>query len=90
MEGGVPRVEEADSEPKNFHLSKQAGESHRNSESNSMKAPLYSQGREAETPRAASGPKTKLTKAHRGSSILIMSWSEDENTLIVCPATHKH
>lgn len=50
MEGGVPRVEEADSEPKNFHLSKQAGESHRNSESNSMKAPLYSQGREAETP----------------------------------------
>lgn len=26
MEGGVPRVEGPDSEPKNFHLSKQAAE----------------------------------------------------------------
>lgn len=35
MEGKVPWVEEPDSDPENFHLSKQAGESHGNSESNS-------------------------------------------------------
>lgn len=74
MEGGVPRVEEADSEPKNFHLSKQAGESHRNSESNSMKAPLYSQSREAETPLCLRAK----NKAHKGTQRLFNSNHELE------------
>lgn len=38
MEGGVPWVEKPDSKRKNFHLSKQEGESHGNSEFNSKRA----------------------------------------------------
>lgn len=89
MEGGVPRGEEPDSEPKNFHLSKQAGESHGNSESNSERAPLYSQYREAEIASTASGG-AKNT-AHKGFSNLYSNHELDrgQNTLIVCPNTHK-
>lgn len=78
MEGGVSRDEELDSNPKNFHLSKQTGESHGNSESNSESAPLCSQ----HTARLRSrllllkGQKHSSQKAQRGSPmcILIMGW----------------
>lgn len=93
MEGGVPRVEEPDSEPKNFHLSKQAGESHGNSESNSGRAASYSQHREAEIPSTAVGG--AKTTAHKGAQRLSNVYSNHEldggqNTLIVCPNTQKH
>ncbi len=93
MEGGVPRGEEPDSEPKNFHLSKQAGESHGNSESNSERAPLCSQHREAEIPLTAAG-RAKNT-AHKGTQRLSNVCSNHEldggqNTLIACPNTQKH
>lgn len=77
-EGGVPRGEEADGAPKNFHLSERAGESDGNSESDSVRAASYGQRRASEIPSAAAGG--AKTTADRGSArhILIMSWTEDK------------
>lgn len=67
MEGGVPRGEEPDSEPKNFHLSEQAGETNGNSESNSVRAASYSQCREAEIPSTAAGGAETTADRHTGA-----------------------
>ena len=85
MEGGVPEGEEPDSEPKNSHLSQQAGESHGNSESNSGRAEIPS------TAAAAAGQKPQRTMAHTGSPlcILIMSWTE-RKTPRLCAQIHKN
>lgn len=93
MEGGVPRGEEPDSEPKNFHLSMQAGESHGNSESNSQRAPLCSQHREAESPStAAEGAKNTVHKCTERLSNVYYNHELDrgQNTLIVCPNRQQH
>jgi len=89
MEERVPRAEGPDREPKNFHLSKQAGESHGNSESNSMRV----------TPckRRLRSPlwllKEERNQAHKGTQGLFNTNHDLEggqNTLIVCPNTQKH
>lgn len=64
MEGGVLRVEEPDSKPKNFHLSKQAGERHGNSESNSQRAAARSQHTD---PPFLLQLKGQSNKAHKSS-----------------------
>jgi len=93
MKGGVPEGEEPDSEPKNVHLSKQAGESHGNSESNSGRALLCSQHRAAEIlSTAAEGAKNT---AHKGTERLSNGYCNHEldggqNAMIVCPSTQKH
>lgn len=93
MEGGVPGGEEPDSEPKNFHLSTQAGESHGNSESNSGRAASYGQHGEAEISSTAAGG--AKTTAHKGTHRLSNVYSNHEldggqNTPIVGPNTQKH
>lgn len=76
MEGGVPRGEEPDNQPKNFHLSEQAGESNGNSESNFVKAASYSQFLEAEIPSTAAGG-VKNT-ADKGTQRLFNMYSNHE------------
>lgn len=88
-EGGVPRAEQPDSNPMNFHLSKQTGESHGNSESNSERASLCSQHRETEIPSAAAEG-AENTKGTEALSNLNHELDGGQKTLIVCPNTQKH
>lgn len=92
MEGGVPRGEEPDSEPKNFHLSEQAGETNGNSESNSVRAASYSQCREAEIPSTAAGGQKPQLTGTQGLSDAYPNHVLDggQNNLIVGPNTQKY
>lgn len=93
IEGGVPRGEEPDSQPKNFHLSEQAGESNGNSESNFVRVASNSQYIEAEIPyTAAGGAKTTVDKGMQRVSNVYSNHELDrgQNTLIVCSNTQKY
>lgn len=84
MEGGVLRGEKSDSEPKNFHLSEQAGERSGNSESNSERVASLSQLQRGSDPLGCCwrGKNPQLTKTQRGSQMCaqIRSWTEDRTT----------
>lgn len=78
MEGGVPRVERPDSKRKNFHSSKQAGESHGNSESRNSAATDVE--RPSSLPLLLEGQKnhTQKNRAHKGTQRLSNVYSNHE------------